>query len=99
MTDCKDLTKAECDFLNALGKVFKRHKAIAKRFQVAHKITHRVKDLKPGEQLVMTPKEVGKGRFVVTKHKNGAAVAAGADPCCFWVWQDPPGDFECAADC
>lgn len=97
--NCKDLTKAECDFLNALGKVFKRHKAIAKRFQVAHKITHRVQALGHEEVLVITPKEVGKGKFTVAKHRKGAAVAAGADPCCFWVWVDPPGDFECAADC
>ncbi|HYM10223.1 MAG TPA: hypothetical protein VEU62_05810 [Bryobacterales bacterium] len=99
MTNCKDLTKVECAFLNELGKVFKRHRAIARRFQVAHKITHRVKALKPGENLVIMPQEVGKGHFTVAKHYKGEAVAAGADPCCVFEWDPDIGEFICVGMC
>jgi hypothetical protein len=99
MTNCKDLTKAECEFLDELGKIFKKHKAIAKGFQVAHKITHRVKDLRADEHLVIAPKEPGTGKFTVTKYNRGEAVAAGADPCCVFAWDDLIGQWVCVGMC
>jgi hypothetical protein len=102
MADCRELTELECQLLKELENVFRRpeFKSVAGNFQLAHRITHRVKDLKADECYVIEAKETGKGKFTVAKHnKKGAPMAAGADPCCFWQWDDPPGALICVGDC
>ncbi len=108
MPDCQDLTPQECDYLKALAEVARKHRKVARNFQLAHRMVERVQALGPDEVLMMekVPHVPGGPKFQVTKQKRPKAVAgAGADPCCYWEWvcidpEDPNTcDFICVGGC
>lgn len=102
MAKCEELNAQECKFLEELEAVFRNHKndPVINHFQIAHKITQRIERLGHDEELVMKPDVPGQKKFKVRKQKTGGkAGAAGADPCCFWEWEDPPGEFVCVGGC